>query len=184
MRTRTTLRDIVAAANSEGLAVDFVIGPSPHVGLPDDDAARKALPIFDGFLMYFPDACAAVAEVSRIGNEQHNPGEPLHWARGKSMDQFNTALRHLMDHRMGRRYNGKARHLANAAWRVMAALQLDIEAERDDTRRQSEMRDRHTAEAAQGIPVEASPERNGRRSARLPRRAPGSRLRNRSKGAR
>ena len=51
------------------------------MGLPTDDKARKALPIFTGFLMYFPDACAAVAEVSRLGNEQHNPGEALHWAR-------------------------------------------------------------------------------------------------------
>lgn len=100
--------------------------------LPSDDKERKALPIFDGVLLYFPDALLAVAEVSRIGNEQHNPGEPLHWARGKSMDQYNTALRHLMDHRLGTRYDGDgARHLAKAAWRVLAALQLDIEQERN-----------------------------------------------------
>ena len=101
------------------------------MSLPADDTARKALPIFDGVLMYFPDAVSAVAEVSRIGNEQHNPGEPLHWARGKSMDQFNTMLRHAMDHRMGQRYDTDGgRHLAKAAWRILAALQLDIEAER------------------------------------------------------
>lgn len=99
--------------------------------LPTDDKARKALPIFDGCLMYFPDALLAIAEVSRIGNEQHNPGEPLHWAREKSMDQFNTGLRHQMDHRLGARYDSDgARHLAKAAWRILAALQLDIEAER------------------------------------------------------
>lgn len=99
--------------------------------LPKDDKSRKALPIFDGVLMYFPDALVAVAEVSRIGNEQHNPGEPLHWARGKSMDQYNTALRHMMDHRLGQRYDTDgARHLAKSAWRILAALQLDIEAER------------------------------------------------------
>lgn len=98
--------------------------------LPTDYDARKAIPIFDGFLMYFPDACAAVATVSKIGNDQHNPGEPLHWARGKSMDQFNTAVRHLMDHGAGARYDSDGgRHLAKAAWRVLAALQLDIEKE-------------------------------------------------------
>jgi hypothetical protein len=97
---------------------------------PDGDKQRKSIPIFDGCVMYFPNALAAVAEVSRQGNEQHNPGEPLHWARGKSMDQFNTALRHLIDHKSGERFgaDGK-RHLAQAAWRVLAALQLDLEAE-------------------------------------------------------
>jgi len=99
--------------------------------LPTDDKARKALPVFDGVLMYFPDAVCAVAEVSRNGNEQHNPGEPLHWARGKSMDQYNTALRHMMDAKTGTRYDTDGgRHLAKAAWRILAALQLDIEQER------------------------------------------------------
>lgn len=115
-----------------------------------DYEGRKAIPIFEGVLMYFPKALAAVAEVSAAGNKQHNPGQPLHWARGKSMDQYNTALRHMMDHRMG---GGRAvavavgekvqeinngwrqesldedgvRHLAKAAWRVLAALELAIE---------------------------------------------------------
>ena len=96
----------------------------------DDNAKRKSIPIFDGAVMYFPNALAAVAEVSREGNKQHNPGEPLHWARDKSTDQFNTALRHLIDHANGCRFDVDGqRHLAKAAWRVLAALQLDIEAE-------------------------------------------------------
>lgn len=113
-----------------------------------DYNARKAVPVFDGVLMYFPDAIAAVASVSEAGNKQHNPGEPLHWARGKSMNQFDTALRHMIDHRTGggfsatlkltenngwvvERYDTDGvRHLAKAAWRILAALQLDIEAER------------------------------------------------------
>ena len=96
----------------------------------DDNAKRKSIPIFDGAVMYFPNALAAVAEVSREGNKQHNPGEALHWARDKSTDQFNTALRHLIDHAGGCRFDVDGqRHLAKAAWRVLAALQLDIEAE-------------------------------------------------------
>lgn len=116
-------------------ALDPVPVPAVTLGIPADDAARKRMPVFDGLLMYFPLACLAVSEVSKAGNDQHNPGEPLHWARGKSMDQMNTAVRHLMDHGMGNRYDydaaGKCtgRHLAKAAWRVLAALQLDIEAE-------------------------------------------------------
>ena len=103
--------------------------------LPITDAERKALPIFDGVLMYFPDAVLAIAAVSKAGNDQHNPGEPLHWARGKSMDQFNTNLRHQLDHRTGQRYDTDGqRHLAKAAWRVLAALQLDIEAERNEAK--------------------------------------------------
>lgn len=101
------------------------------MGLPTDDKARKALPIFTGVLMYFPDAIAAVAEVSRLGNEQHNPGEPLHWAREKSTDQLNTAQRHMMDHGVGNVHDTDgAYHLAKAIWRLAAELQLTIERER------------------------------------------------------
>ena len=102
------------------------------MALPTDDAERKALPIFDGVIMYFPDAIAEVARVSMAGNEQHNPGQPLHWARGKSMDQLNTAIRHMIDHKSGNPFDGSFRgrvvwHLAKAAWRILAALQLAIE---------------------------------------------------------
>lgn len=97
-------------------------------GLPDTDAARKALPIWTGFVMYFPDVLAAVAEVSKKGNDQHNPGEPLHWAREKSTDQMNTAMRHMLDHARGNRFDTDgSRHLAKAIWRLCAELQLDIE---------------------------------------------------------
>jgi len=101
------------------------------MSLPTTDAERKAIPVWDGVVMYFPDALLAIAAVSKAGNDQHNPGQPLHWARGKSMDQFNTAMRHMMDHGTGVRYDGTERHLAKAAWRVLAALQLDIEKERE-----------------------------------------------------
>jgi hypothetical protein len=101
----------------------------------NDYKGRKDVMIFDGVLMYFPDAIAAVAIVSKLGNDQHNPGEPLHWARGKSMDQMNTALRHMMDFGTGELKDvDGAYHLAKAAWRILAQLQLSIEAERDAVR--------------------------------------------------
>lgn len=98
--------------------------------LPKDDTTRKTLPIWTGVVLYFPDALAAVAEVSRLGNEQHNPGEPLHWAREKSTDQMNTALRHMIDHGTGNvKDTDGAWHLAKAIWRLSAELQLTIEKE-------------------------------------------------------
>ena len=100
------------------------------MGLPTDDKARKALPIFTGFLMYFPDVPGAVAAVSKAGNDQHNPGEPLHWAREKSTDQMNTAMRHMMDHGVGNTKDTDGTyHLAKAIWRLSAELQLTIERE-------------------------------------------------------
>jgi hypothetical protein len=99
--------------------------------LPTDDKTRKALPIFTGVLMYFPDALLAIAEVSRKGNEQHNPGQPLHWAREKSVDQLNTALRHMIDHGQGVvKDTDGGYHMAKAAWRCLAELQLTIERDR------------------------------------------------------
>jgi hypothetical protein len=96
------------------------------VTLPTDDDARKGIPIFSGLLMYFPDACAAVAELSRIGNDQHNPGEPMHWARGKSTNQLDTLLRHLME--VGTLDTDGVAHSTKVAWRALANLQLELEA--------------------------------------------------------
>ena len=93
--------------------------------LPTDPQARKAIPICTGVLDYFPLALAEVARVSKAGNDQHNPGQPMHWARGKSMDQADTIIRHLME-RGGIDSDGQ-RHSAKAAWRVLALLQLELE---------------------------------------------------------
>src|SRR4030066_136627 len=55
--------------------------------LPTDPKARKAIPVYSGFIKYFPRAICAVAELSRIGNDEHNPGKSLHWDRSKSGDE-------------------------------------------------------------------------------------------------
>ncbi len=102
------------------------------MSLPTDDKARKALPVFRGPLMYFPDAFMAVAAVCKAGNDQHNPGQPLHWAREKSTEQMDTALRHMIDHGIGNRRDiDGTYHLAKAAWRILAELQLTIEADNE-----------------------------------------------------
>jgi hypothetical protein len=98
--------------------------------LPEDAAARKALPIATGFVDYFPDAMAAVAELSRIGNDQHNPGKPLHWDRSKSGDESDALMRHFLQR--GTIDTDGVRHSAKVAWRAMAMLQKEIEQARID----------------------------------------------------
>ncbi len=101
-------------------------------GLPTEDAARKELQLWTFLMEYFPDAWLAVVNVAIQGNKQHNPGQPLHWARGKSTDQMNTSFRHMWDYGRGvKRDTDGQYHLAKSIWRQMAQLQLDIEAERN-----------------------------------------------------
>ena len=95
--------------------------------VPTDAATRKAIPLATGLLDYFPDALLAIAELSRIGNEQHNPGEPLHWAKEKSTDEPDALMRHLIDR--GKLDSDGVRHSAKVAWRALALLQREIEGE-------------------------------------------------------
>lgn len=97
--------------------------------LPTVAADRKQCPIFSGVLMYFPDAIAEVAHTSYMGNEQHNPGEPLHWSRGKSDDHEDCLTRHIIER--GTIDTDGIRHSAKAAWRALAILQLEIEKARE-----------------------------------------------------
>ena len=96
--------------------------------LPTNAAARKAVPLASGCLDYFPDALAAVAQLSQIGNDQHNPGQPLHWDRAKSGDEADALLRHLMQR--GTFDSDGVRHSTKVAWRALANLQKEIEAAR------------------------------------------------------
>lgn len=106
--------------------------------LPKDYAARKAIPLYTYLTQYHPNALVEVAKVAVAGNEQHNPGEPMHWAKGKSMDQLNTAMRHQFDHGMGNAYDtddpyrgpdgNPILHLAKATWRLLAEIELLCEA--------------------------------------------------------
>jgi Domain of unknown function (DUF5664) len=94
--------------------------------LPVDATERKSIPLWSGLMQYFPDALIAVAKLSYIGNAQHNPGQPLHWAREKSTDQEDTLLRHLMER--GSLDSDGVPHSAKVAWRALAMLQLELEA--------------------------------------------------------
>ena len=94
---------------------------------PVDAAARKTIPLASGVLNYFPSALIEVAKVSFQGNQQHNPGQELHWARGKSTDQADTIIRHFLER--GNLDTDGQRHSAKLAWRALALLQLELEAE-------------------------------------------------------
>jgi hypothetical protein len=99
----------------------------PTSALPVGSAARKDIPLARGVLDYFPAALAAVAELSRKGNEKHNPGEELHWARGKSMDHADCIVRHLLDRGTVDPEDGLS-HSTKLAWRALALLQEELEA--------------------------------------------------------
>jgi hypothetical protein len=106
--------------------------------LPSDPKERKKYPVATGVLDYFPSALLQVAYVSYVGNVQHNPGQPLHWARGKSMDQEDTTIRHFMERTESEDSNVTSRltkdtdgtyHIAKAIWRLLATFQVALESE-------------------------------------------------------
>lgn len=86
---------------------------------------RKDTPIATGVLDYFPLALAEIAKVSKAGNDQHNPGQPLHWARAKSTDHADCIARHLIER--GTIDTDGQRHSAKMAWRALALLQTELE---------------------------------------------------------
>lgn len=96
--------------------------------LPEAARERKNMPLTTGVLDYFPLALAEIARVSKAGNDQHNPGQPLHWARGKSSDHADCIARHLVQRGTLDATDG-FRHTAKMAWRALALLQEELEAE-------------------------------------------------------
>ena len=84
--------------------------------LPTDSTERKTYPLYRGLMVYFPRALAAVAHHSHASNEQHNPGEPLHWAREKSTDHADCLVRHVLEG-----------DWTAVAWRALAQLETELE---------------------------------------------------------
>lgn len=93
--------------------------------LPTDSAERKDVPLARGVLDYFPAALAAVARLSKVGNDKHNPGEDMHHARGKSTDHADCILRHLTER--GTYDTDGILHDVKVAWRALALLQETLE---------------------------------------------------------
>lgn len=110
-------------------------GPLRRSTLPTDSDERKGVPVYSGVVAYFPAALAGVARISKAGNDKHNPGQPLHHARGKSMDHADCILRHMIDladllAEIDRAKPGEAKpveqalaEVSNLAWRALAYSQ-------------------------------------------------------------
>jgi hypothetical protein len=103
---------------------DVVNSPSPSPShynsdiLPRDARERKAIPVYTGFINYFPRAITAVSRISLIGGLQHGQtAETLHWDRSKSGDELDAMMRHILDE-----------DWAQVAWRAMANLEKKEEA--------------------------------------------------------
>jgi hypothetical protein len=105
-----------------------IIKLQERLGIPTDRKERKERPIARGVLDYFPDAMAEIAHVSFVGNEQHNPGQPMHWSKNLSDDHADALVRHLLQ-RGGVDTDGLS-HTAKVAWRALALLQTEIEQKR------------------------------------------------------
>lgn len=93
--------------------------------LPTNKKFRKEAPMALGLIRYFPHALFYVAHVSFNGNNQHNPGQVLHWAREKSTDHEDCIIRHTAE--AGGFDDDRLRHSGKRAWRALAALQIELE---------------------------------------------------------
>lgn len=125
-----SFRAAIAGQDYQLTAAEYIatIGKdSTGMILSEDPATRKGTPITTGVLDYFPRAIAAVAQCSKAGNDQHNPGQPLHWAKEKSTDHADCIARHLIDRT---KYDTDGiRHAAKLAWRALAHLEILLEQE-------------------------------------------------------
>ena len=99
----------------------------PHPLSRANAAERKLMPILSGAIAYFPDALGWVSFVSLVGNMQHNPGQPMHWAQEKSKDHKDCCARHLAG--LGTLDDDGIPHSWKLAWRALANLQMEAQAD-------------------------------------------------------
>jgi dATP/dGTP diphosphohydrolase len=112
--------------------------------LPANDKERKNLPIFKLISGYFPKALREVTRVAVANNVRYNPDRKpadINWNRGKSTDQLGSLFRHILEAEHGLVFEDlppevqaacgpgfeRVYVLAEAAWRALAALELEIE---------------------------------------------------------
>jgi hypothetical protein len=95
-----------------------------HV-LPTDSNERKRFPIQTGCVEYAPAALVAMAAVSKVGNDKHNPGQELHHSRSKSADHSDCIMRHDID--AGDPTTDKLEEMACKVWRTLVEFQVYAE---------------------------------------------------------
>lgn len=130
---KTTTCGMADCERPECQLIPGIIAKPEPTPAAEESKRRKGMPLFDGCFMYFADALLAVAQFSRKGNDKHNPGQHLHWARHKSQDQANCIGRHLLD--IGPEWDQideefDEPHAVALAWRSLALLQTLLEAKR------------------------------------------------------
>ena len=116
-----------APANKEVAAVAAARLKAPPPLSRANAAERKLMPILSGAIAYFPDALGWVSFVSLVGNMQHNPGQPMHWAQEKSKDHKDCCARHLAG--LGTLDDDGIPHSWKLAWRALANLQMEAQGE-------------------------------------------------------
>ncbi|QDP54581.1 MAG: hypothetical protein Tp118DCM00d2C30442581_19 [Prokaryotic dsDNA virus sp.] len=86
--------------------------------LPTNSLERKDIPIYHGFIKYFPDAIVEVTKQSMKGMKQHGTKG---WDKSKSQDELDAMMRHLLED-----------DLVSVAWRALAALQRKLDKEKSN----------------------------------------------------
>lgn len=139
-------RDAFAALPPPAFVPPVLGGVPVPPFMSTDSAVRKLMPVASGFANYFPDAMLLGSWVSRVGNDKHNPGQPLHWAKEKSADEPDAELRHMLDAARGTHPDpgleplAHLGHLASKFWRAAADLQRACDAARAAFERGEEWR--------------------------------------------
>lgn len=86
--------------------------------LPALAKERKAIPVYSGFVKYFPRAICAISQHSLIGGIQHGQtAQSLRWDRSLSGDELDAMMRHIVEE-----------DWVAVAWRAMANLEKHLEA--------------------------------------------------------
>lgn len=87
-----------------------------------DDTGKP--PVVKGFMAYFPNALAAVADVSKFGASKYDWGNWRHVDNG--VERYTEALgRHLLQD--GVDSESGLLHAAHTAWNAMARLELMLQ---------------------------------------------------------
>jgi len=107
--------------------IEVNLTPSGCLSDSSYDDKRKAIPVYSGFIKYFPNAIREISKCSVAGNNQHHADKHLHWDKSKSKQELDSAMRHLLDHAEGIIYDeDDVRHLAKTGWRVLAMLERTL----------------------------------------------------------
>lgn len=102
--------------------------PKPAAAPARQYSDHKSIPLQTGCYDYFPAALREVARLSKLGNDKHNPGEPLHWSQDKSSDHADCIARHQQA--VGQPDEDwladgvEIDHAVCVAWRALAQLQM------------------------------------------------------------